>query len=298
MNAAYLLSTARSNEKLERAGSAAAWYWVCSISYLRDKQEKRVERGEPIDFIPDNASLSLFADRNAREHVKALVKHRLWHVVDGGFRVNDYVEVYGADSNPAELQPDTPDSPAGNPADSKPRSSQLGGAARSESSRTPAGTFVPIQPATGLVSPRPPSSSEEAQKQVDKGEISESDRSGTRGSGRARGGRPKQPRLVMPAGFEITAGHLAHAVAKSWPEWWVRNRFDQFQQLSQRDEWKYSNWNQAFYVFLNNEISYRRGPKELAHLAPGAPAQAAGFRPRGPVQNDHGKTGTENARRR
>lgn len=303
MNSAYLLPDAHENEKLVSVGGAAAWYWACGLMYCRRKQQDREARGERVDLIPEAVALTLFADPKARDHVKALVRVKLWHIVEGvGYAVNDYSEIYDSLIQPessrqsAEVQPDTPDNPAytpaGSPADSKPKSSQMGGAARSESSRNPAGTFVGIQPASGVVSPTPPSSSEREQKQGSE-RLSETDLPENEGSGRARAGRAKRPKTPMPAGFCVTTEHLEHAAKKGWPEWWVRNRFEQFEQLAKRDDWKYSSWNQAFYVFLGNEISYRRGPKELAHLAPGASPQPAGFRPRGPVQNNHGQTGFE-----
>lgn len=303
MNSAWLLPGARSNEKLERAGSAAAWYWACSISYLRDKQEKRTERGEPIDFIPENASHSLFADKSAKDHVKALVKHKLWHVVEGGFRVNDYVEVYGKapgatleQAGPADRQPEPADIP-------QPTPSQLGGMARSLTSRTPAGTFQPtpadnqpnasqlVQPA-GVVSLTNPSDPEESQK-LGNERGSREDLPENKGSGAgARGGRKRAS--ALPADFGLTDEHIAFGATKDWPEWWMRNRCEQFCDLAAAKGWTYKDWKLALYTFLRNEITYGRGPAAIARFSSGSGgSQPAGFRPRGAVQNSHGKTGFE-----
>lgn len=98
----------------------------------------------------------------------------------------------------------------------------------------------------------------------------------------------------MPEPFDVSPEHLAYAEAKGWPEWWLRDRHDQFRNLAKAKGWLYLEWNLALYTFLRNEISYGRGPEAMA-------AQKNGHaRPqlvRGPLQPNHGRTGTENARR-
>lgn len=96
----------------------------------------------------------------------------------------------------------------------------------------------------------------------------------------------------------MTAEHIAFGATKEWPEWWMRNRCEQFCDLSAAKGWTYKDWKLALYTFLRNEITYGRGPIPMARLAANPAGQSGpGFRPRGPVQQNHGKTGTENAKR-
>jgi hypothetical protein len=185
----------------------------------------------------------------------------------------------------------------------QPTPSQLGGMARSLTSRTPAGTFQPSpashQPVTSrqdqpklFVSPTTPSDPEGAQKYGDERDL-EKDQPEDKGSGAgARGRRARATQL--PEGFGLTAEYIAFGASKEWPEWWMRNRCEQFCDLAAAKGWTYKDWKLALYTFLRNEITYGRGPAAMARFSSGSGgSQAAGFRPRGPVQNSHGKTGFE-----
>lgn len=278
MNAAHVTTDAATNEKLERAGAAAAWYWVCSILFCRGRQEQRAARGEPIDFVPERNSLQLFADTKAKDYVKALVRERLWHEVDGGYQINDYEKKYGgllagpaaATTSPAEHQPATPaDIQLAGPEASRPKPSQLGGMKRAATSRTPAGTFQPApadsQPTAGqleLVSPTPPSDPEDPNQL--ESERSREDQPESKGS--RRGARGRARATSLPAGFGLTAEHLAFGATKQWPEWWMRNRCEQFCDLAAAKGWTYKDWKLALYTFLRNEISWGRGPAAMARF--------------------------------
>ena len=294
MNAAHVTPDAATNEKLERAGAAAAWYWVCSILFCRGRQEQRAGRGEAIDFVPERNSLQLFADTKAKDYVKALVREKLWHEVDGGYQIHDYEKTYrqlvsAGPAAPVERQPDTPADiqPAG-PEASKPTPSQLGGMKRAATSRTPAGTFQPTpadsQPTTGqleLVSPTTPSDPEEPdqlESERSREDLPESkgSRSGARGRARASS---------LPAGFGLTAEHIAFGATKDWPEWWMRNRCEQFCDLAAAKGWTYKDWKLALYTFLRNEISYGRGPAAMARFQPGASQPNSGPYRGGPEQS-------------
>lgn len=295
MNSAHVTPDAATNEKLERAGAAAAWYWVCSILFCRGRQEQRAARGEAIDFVPERNSLQLFADTKAKDYVKALVRERLWHEVDGGYRINDFEKMYGrllaGPAAPAERQPDTPaDNQPTGPEASRPTPSQLGGMKRAATSRTPAGTFQPTpadsQPTAGqleLVSPTTPSDPEEPQ-QLESERRSREDQPENKGSGAgARGGRKRASGL--PEGFQLTAEHIAFGATKSWPEWWMRNRCEQFCDLAAAKGWTYKDWKLALYTFLRNEISWGRGPAAMARFQePNGQPISGGFQ-RGPEQS-------------
>jgi hypothetical protein len=72
----------------------------------------------------------------------------------------------------------------------------------------------------------------------------------------------------MPEDFALAAWHRAYAAKKGWPAWWLENRFEQFCSLAGSKDWRYADWNLALYTYLRGEIGYRRGPEDLAHLAP------------------------------
>jgi hypothetical protein len=78
----------------------------------------------------------------------------------------------------------------------------------------------------------------------------------------------KKPMRPMPEGFAFADKHAAHAAKKGYPDWWARNRFGRFVELAAAKGWTYADWDRAFFNFLGGEIDYRRGPAELAHLAP------------------------------
>jgi hypothetical protein len=87
-------------------------------------------------------------------------------------------------------------------------------------------------------------------------------------STREGGGRRRKSLVGLPDGFAFSAKHAAQAKSKGWPEWWVRNRVDRFCDLAKAKDWRYAEWDRAFYNFLASEIDWKRGPEDLAHLAP------------------------------
>jgi hypothetical protein len=306
MNSVLLFPDANENEKLERVGGAAAWYWACGLMFCRRREQRRREKGEAIDFIPEASSLTLFADTKAKAHVAKLIEVKLWHVVEGGYQVNDYEKLYrdlalslGAPAGPADIQPEPAEHQPAGDEPPQPTASQLGGMARSLTSRTPAGTFQPTpagsQPAASqlvLVSPTPPSDPEDPQKLGSERDL-EKDPPENKGSG--AGARAARKRATpLPVEFGLTAEHIAFGAGKDWPEWWMRNRCEQFCDLAAAKGWTYKDWKLALYTFLRNEITYGRGPAAMARFNAGSGTQnGPGFRPRGPVQNNHGQTGFE-----
>lgn len=301
MNSAWLFPDANENDKLERAGAAAAWYWACGLMFCRRREERRRERGEAIDFIPEQHSLTLYADTKAKSYVAKLVEVGLWHEVDGGYQIHDYEAVYRDEPAGVRLESagviGEPANTSQPPADiPQPTASQLGGMARALSSRTPAGTFQPtpanIQPTTsrqgqlaGVVSLTNPSDPEEIQK-LGNERRSREDLPESSGSG--AGARAARKRATaLPAGFELTAEHIAFGATKDWPEWWMRNRCEQFCDLAAAKGWTYKDWKLALYTFLRNEISYGRGPAAMARFQPGASQpNGGGFQGQSPRAGD------------
>jgi len=85
-------------------------------------------------------------------------------------------------------------------------------------------------------------------------------------SKRARGRR--KPSTALPDPFP--PGILAELIEENrWPEWWAKDRFTAFCDKALAGDWRYANWKAALRNFLRGEIGYRRGPADLAHLAPG-----------------------------
>jgi hypothetical protein len=106
----------------------------------------------------------------------------------------------------------------------------------------------------------------------------------------------KRPRKAtgspLPDPFPLTEKHEEYAGKKGWPRWWLENRHEQFCGLAQSKSWAYTDWDLAFFTFLRNELVYRRGPADMAHMAPGAPRSQSRGRA---VQPSHGATGWESA---
>jgi len=96
------------------------------------------------------------------------------------------------------------------------------------------------------------------------------DPEGAQGEPEPRASRPKRKasETTLPEPFGLTDKHTAYAAGKGWPEWWLRNRHEDFCGKAIAKGWRYTNWDQALYTFLRGEIAYKRGPDELAHLGP------------------------------
>lgn len=75
----------RSHPKMVQAGAEAAWLWVCAIDYSRDHLTD--------GFVPAKALGTLGVFRvPPRKLADVLVRERLFEVVDGGYRVHDYLD--------------------------------------------------------------------------------------------------------------------------------------------------------------------------------------------------------------
>lgn len=84
-----------------------------------------------------------------------------------------------------------------------------------------------------------------------------------------RSGRRAPSKTPMPAGFALSGEHRVYAESKSWPGWWLENRFARFVELAGAKGWVYADWKLALYAFLRAEAEeYGRGPEQLSHLAP------------------------------
>jgi len=110
MSWAFLDDRANEHDKQTEIGGAASWYWACGLMYCRRKERERRAKGVRVDFIPFAASLTLFADPKAKDHVKEIVRVKLWEVTEGGYIVHDYHDVYGhqreTESDPAATSSD------------------------------------------------------------------------------------------------------------------------------------------------------------------------------------------------
>jgi hypothetical protein len=82
---AYLTieTSATRNKKFIKAGPAPSWLWVCGLAYCQE--------GLTDGFIPTEA-LPYLGVKNSGQLADHLVKAGLWHVADGGWQVNDYLE--------------------------------------------------------------------------------------------------------------------------------------------------------------------------------------------------------------
>ena len=75
------------NQKVQAAGSVAAWMWAASIGYASE--------GLTDGFIPLAALASLCPDLDTKPRLKVaarLVEVGLWEVAEGGWRVHDYLK--------------------------------------------------------------------------------------------------------------------------------------------------------------------------------------------------------------
>lgn len=71
------------NRKFVKAGPGPSWLWICGLSYCQE--------GLTDGFIPSEA-LPYLGVKSAPHLVRHLVSAGLWDVVDGGWRVHDYLE--------------------------------------------------------------------------------------------------------------------------------------------------------------------------------------------------------------
>lgn len=76
-------TSVRTNKKFIVAGPAPSWLWVCGLTYAQD--------GLTDGFIPVEA-IEYLGVKNARRLAEHLVKAELWEVVQGGWRIHDYLE--------------------------------------------------------------------------------------------------------------------------------------------------------------------------------------------------------------
>jgi hypothetical protein len=77
-------SSVARHRKFLQAGPAPSWLWLCGLAYCQE--------GLTDGFIPVEALPHLGVGKNTGHLVDRLVKARLWDVVDGGWRVHDYLE--------------------------------------------------------------------------------------------------------------------------------------------------------------------------------------------------------------
>lgn len=70
------------HRKMLQAGPAACWLWVCGLGYC--------QRMSSDGFIPLEA-MSLLGVWNWKKLAGFLVSARMWHKVDGGYEVHDYL---------------------------------------------------------------------------------------------------------------------------------------------------------------------------------------------------------------
>lgn len=71
------------HRKFVVAGPAAAWLWVCGLSYAKE--------GLTDGFIPTEA-IDYLGVKGARKLAVALVDAGLWHATDGGWSIHDYLQ--------------------------------------------------------------------------------------------------------------------------------------------------------------------------------------------------------------
>jgi len=83
-------SSVRTHPKFLSAGPEASWLWLCGLGYCQD--------GLTDGFIPASA-IEFLGVKNAAELADRLTTVRLWDVVDGGWRMHDYLK----HNKPAEV---------------------------------------------------------------------------------------------------------------------------------------------------------------------------------------------------
>jgi hypothetical protein len=75
----------RTHPKTVKAGPAAAWFWFCGICYCREHLTD--------GFIGDGMISSLAPGvTSGKKLAEKLVAARLWHRVEGGYQVHDFLE--------------------------------------------------------------------------------------------------------------------------------------------------------------------------------------------------------------
>src|SRR5690606_15926339 len=77
----------RTHPKIAQAGPTAAWVWFCGVCYCREHLTD--------GFIPNAILATLVPGLTAaavRKHATALVRENLWHQVDGGYEVHDFLD--------------------------------------------------------------------------------------------------------------------------------------------------------------------------------------------------------------
>lgn len=75
----------RTHPKIAQAGPAAAWLWFCGVCYCREHLTD--------GFIPESVVSSLAMNlTHPKRHAERLVAVGLWHRVDGGFAVHDFLD--------------------------------------------------------------------------------------------------------------------------------------------------------------------------------------------------------------
>jgi hypothetical protein len=83
------------NRKFVKAGPAPSWLWLCGLLFCQDSLTD--------GFIPAE-SLPYLGVKNAGQLADHLVKAGLWHVSDGGWTVNDYLEHNRSANEVADLR--------------------------------------------------------------------------------------------------------------------------------------------------------------------------------------------------
>lgn len=71
------------HRKMLQAGPAACWLWVCGLAYC----QRMISDG----FIPSEA-LPMLGVGNWKKPLGFLVSSGLWHKVEGGYEIHDYLE--------------------------------------------------------------------------------------------------------------------------------------------------------------------------------------------------------------
>lgn len=80
---ARIYSSVRTNRKFLSAGPAPCWLWVCGLLYCQEGLTDGVIPSEAIEFL---------GVKNARRLAGHLVTAGLWEVVEGGWRIHDYLD--------------------------------------------------------------------------------------------------------------------------------------------------------------------------------------------------------------
>lgn len=85
------------NPKLEQAGAAAGWLWVCGLAYCN----RRTRRD---GFIPSAKVSQLYLGMPApMKNAQRLVDAGLWEICDGGYRIHDYLKFQPTAEKVAEV---------------------------------------------------------------------------------------------------------------------------------------------------------------------------------------------------